>query len=212
MGIEATGEVADPDPFLAAQDAVRKYRPDEIIISTLPYPRSAWLRRDLVERIREYSKLPVEHVVVDLKAEPVKHTLVVANETVGGQTLIEALERRATESPHRFTVISPQGGKEPDAAASAEQRLHHTIRLLRQAGLDVVGQVMDPDPFNSVMNALQYHPADEIIISTFPGATSRWLRGDLIARVRKETGSPVEHIVVDPAAEREPARAAGAQR
>src|SRR5438552_8711285 len=64
MGIEARGEVMDPDPFLAVQDAIRIYHPDEIIISTHPYPRSGWLRRDLVERIENYSHLPVEHVIV----------------------------------------------------------------------------------------------------------------------------------------------------
>jgi len=209
LGIEATGEVMDPDPHLAVQDAVRIYRPDEIIISTYPYPRSGWLRRDLVERIRKESKLPVEHVVVDLNSEPMRHVLVVANETVGGKQLIETLERRANESPHRFTVIAPQGGKDPSEAASAEQRLQNTLKQLRQVGLEVVGQVMDPDPYTSVMNALQYHPADEIIISTFPGATSRWMRSDLVNRVRRSTGKPVEHVVVDPSAEREMAAAPG---
>lgn len=194
LGIEASGEVMDPDPFLAATDAIRKYRPDEIIISTYPYPRSGWLRRDLVGRIRDYSKLPVEHVVVDLKSEPTRHTLVVANETIGERNLIETLERRSTESPHRFTLISPQGGKDPEAMAQAKDRLQQTVKALRQAGLSIVGQVMDPDPFTSIMNALQYHPADDIIISTFPRSRSSWLRGDLIARVRKETGKPVEHI------------------
>jgi hypothetical protein len=189
----------DPDPFLAVQDAIRIYRPDEIIISTYPYARSGWLRRDLVDRIRSYSKLPVEHVIVDLNAEPTKHVLVVANETVGARHLIESLERRANESPHRFTVISPQGGKDPDAVALAGQRLDRTVKELRLAGLDVVGQLMDPDPFTSIMNALNYHPADEIVISTFPGATSRWLRGDLIERVRRATGKPVEHITAEPA-------------
>jgi hypothetical protein len=203
LGIEATGEVMDPDPFLAVQDALRIYRPDEIIISSHPYPRSGWLRRDLIGRIEDYSKLPVEHVVVDLQTEPVKHTLVVANETVGGRRLIEALERRASESPHRFTVISPQGGKDPRAAASAHDRLDRTIAALRQAGLEAVGQVMDPDPFTSVRNALQYHPADEIIISTFPGSRSGWQRVDLVERVRRASGRRVEHIEVDPAAERE---------
>jgi hypothetical protein len=208
MGIEANGEVMDPDPFLAVGDAIRIYRPDEIIISTYPYPRSGWLRRDLVGRIRSSSGLPVEHVVVDLREEPLRHVMVVANETIGGRQLIDSLERRATETPHRFTVISPQGGKDPEAASLAKDRLEATLKELRQAGLDVVGQVMDPDPFTSIQNALQYHPADEIVISTFPGTTSNWLRGDLIGRVRKATGKPVEHIVVDPAAERpEPAAA-----
>jgi hypothetical protein len=211
MGVEATGEVMDPDPYLAVQDALRIYRPDEIIISTYPYPRSGWLRRDLVERISQYAKLPVEHVVVDLREEAVRHTLVVANETIGGRDLIESLERRASESPHRFTLICPQGGKDPDAAAKTRERLDNTLRELRQAGLYVVGQVMDPDPFTSVQNAYQFHGADEIVISTFPGATSNWLRGDLIGRVRKATGKPVEHIVVDPAAEQRELAPAGTQ-
>jgi hypothetical protein len=201
LGIEAGGEVMDPDPFLAVQDAVRLYKPDEIIISTYPYPRSGWLRRDLIGRISDWSKLPVEHVVVDLQTEPVKHVLVVANETVGARALIEALERRASESQHRFTVISPQGGKGPAAAETAQRRLDGALEELRAAGLDAVGQVMASDPLTSIRNALQYHPADEVIISTFPGGRSRWLRGDLVNSARRVSGRKVEHIEIDPAAE-----------
>jgi hypothetical protein len=205
MGIEAQGEVMDPDPFLAAEDALRLYRPDEIIISTYPYPRSGWLRRDLIGRIQSLSKLPVEHVVVDLQTEPVKHALVVANETVGEQPLLEALQKRASESPHRFTIICPQGGKTPATAASARQRLERTLADLRAAGLEVVGQVMEQDPFTSVQNAVQFHPADEIIISTFRGQRSRWLRADIVERVRRATGRRVEHIAVDRAEREQPA-------
>jgi hypothetical protein len=202
MGIEAQGEVMDPDPYLAVQDAVRLYRPDEIIISTHPYPRSGWLRRDLVERIRSWSKLPVEHVIVDLQADSVKHTLVVANETVGAPQLIEAIKKRAGESPHRFTIVAPQGGKSAEAAASAHERLDRTVAELRAAGLNVVGQVMQGDPLTSIRNASQYHPADEVIISTFSGGSSRWLRGDLINAARRATGRRVEHIEIAPQRER----------
>jgi hypothetical protein len=205
LGIDATGEVMDPDPFLAVQDAIRIYHPEEIIISTHPYPRSGWLRRGLVERIESDSKLPVEHVVVDLQTEPVKHTLVVANETVGERPLIEALEKRATDSPHRFTIISPQGGKSPEAAANAKERLERALDELQRAGLAVVGQVMETDPLTSVQNALQYHPADEIIVSTFRGQRSRWQRMDLVERISRATGRRVEHIVVDPAEHEQPA-------
>jgi hypothetical protein len=83
--------------------------------------------------------------------------------------------------------------------ALASDRLDRTLAELRQAGLDVVGQVMDPDPFTSIMNALQYHPADEIVISTFPGEKSGWLRADLIGRVRRASGKPVEHITAEAA-------------
>src|SRR5207248_1986138 len=68
-GIDAIGEVGDPDPYTATIDAVREFRPAEILISTLPETRSGWLRRDLVDRVREATRLPVEHVVTDLDAE-----------------------------------------------------------------------------------------------------------------------------------------------
>src|SRR2546430_8799650 len=90
LGIEARGELMDPDPYLAVKDALREYGADEIIISTLPYPRSGWLRLDLVERIRSYAKLPVEHGIADLNDEPTRHALVVANQTVGGEKLMSS--------------------------------------------------------------------------------------------------------------------------
>lgn len=207
MGIEARGEVMDPDPYLATQDAVREWGADEIIISTYPYPRSGWLRRDLVERIERWSGLPVEHVVVDLREEPVRNALVVASQTVGGRALIDALERRASSTPHRFTVILPPTGPDDEGA---QERLDATVRELRQAGLSVTGYVAEPDPFKSVMNALDHHPADEIIISTLPSSRSRWLRGDLIGKVRKASGRPVEHVVSEPAGEPQTAGAGAA--
>jgi hypothetical protein len=140
-------------------------------------------------------------VIVDLNEEPVKHALVVANQTVGGRKLIETLERRASESPHRFTVICPQDGAGDGAVEAAEQRLSGTLRLLERAGLDVTGYITHPDPLTSVMNAVQLDPPNEIIISTLPGSTSKWLRGDLVGRVRRSTGLPVEHVVGDPEAE-----------
>jgi hypothetical protein len=200
LGIEASGEIMDPDPFMAVKDALREYGADEIIISTLPYARSGWLRRDLVGRIRHYAGIPVEHVIVDLNEEPTRHVLVVANRTVGGAKLIETLERRASESPHRFTVICPQDGAGGEAIEGAEQRLQHTLRVLDQAGLDATGYVTHPDPLTSIMNTVQHDPPNEIIISTLPGSTSNWLRGDLIGRVRRSTGLPVEHVVGDPEA------------
>jgi hypothetical protein len=206
MGIPARGEVMDPDPYFALQDAVREWGADEIIVSTYPYPRSGILRRDLVERIEKWSGLPVEHVVVDLRQESVRNVIVLASQTVGGRSLIETLERRSTSSPHRFTVILPPTGPDDD---TAQERLDNTLAELRQAGLEVSGYVAEPDPFNSVMNALGHHPADEIVVSTLPSSKSRWLRGDLIDRLRKATARPVEHVVSDPAAESEQPAQAG---
>jgi phosphopantetheine adenylyltransferase len=62
-GIDAHGQVAHPDPFSAAMEAMRDERVDEIIVSTFGPERSGWLRRDLVERLKNETSLPVEHVM-----------------------------------------------------------------------------------------------------------------------------------------------------
>jgi len=61
--IEAVGEVSDPDPYSATMDAVHEPRPTEIVISTYPETRSGWLRKDLIQRVRDASGLPVEHII-----------------------------------------------------------------------------------------------------------------------------------------------------
>src|SRR5205807_3344214 len=62
-GIDAPGQVAHPDPFSAAMEAIREERVDEIIVSTFAPSRSPWLRKNLVQRLHDETRLPVEHVV-----------------------------------------------------------------------------------------------------------------------------------------------------
>jgi hypothetical protein len=64
-GIDAHGQVVDPDPFTAAMNASHDERVDEIIVSTFPQARSGWLRRDLIERLRSETGLHVDHVVAE---------------------------------------------------------------------------------------------------------------------------------------------------
>ncbi|MGZ4334844.1 MAG: hypothetical protein ACXVRJ_11315, partial [Gaiellaceae bacterium] len=65
-GVAADGEVGDGDPIQAIEDAVRTFRPDELIVSTHPPGRSHWLERGVVDKARERFELPVTHVTVDL--------------------------------------------------------------------------------------------------------------------------------------------------
>jgi hypothetical protein len=209
VGIEADGEIMDPDPFNATMDAFHHYGADEIIVSTHPATRSGWLRRDLIDRVADAAGVPVEHVVVDLDADraDATRTLVVANQTVGGEPLIGLLKGKAQESPHRFIVISPQGGSGYEGEADAPERLAQMLQRLHEEGLEAAGQVMDPDPFTAIQNALQFYAVDEIVISTFPSTRSGWLRNDLVGRVQASTSKPVEHVVVSAAQAKEGAAA-----
>jgi len=194
VGIDASGEVTDPDPYTAITDAIGERKYDEIVISTHPETRSGWLRQDLVSRVQQEVDCPVEHVVVDLDAEKdeATRTLVVANQTVSGQALIDQLKELSEEGPRRFIVISPQSGEGGD---DAPERLAATLERLEAEGLEAIGQVTHPDPYTAINTALDFYGVDEIVISTFPETRSGWLRGDLVGRVRTTTSKPVHHVV-----------------
>jgi hypothetical protein len=195
-GIEADGEVMDPDPYSAVMDALGEQDYDEIVISTHPQTRSGWLRQGLVDRVQRAARRPVEHVVVDLDTErdDVKRTLVVANQTVSSRPLLDALRRKASEEPRRFIVIAPQAGANGEGE-DPHERLARTLEQLEAAGLDAIGQVEHHDPYTAIQNALQFYAPDDIVISTFPETRSGWMRSDLIGRVQASTGKPVEHVV-----------------
>ena len=201
-GIRAIGEVGDPDPFSATLDAVREFHPQEIIISTYPATRSGWLRRDLIERVSDATGLPVTHVVNDIDSEglPFHVTLAVANRTASGNELLEALQGKAEafSQPDRrqlFIIVVPAEGGQGSAVHRARTRLKLVLDRLHVRGLYAAGMVGDPDPFTAITNALQYFRVDDIVISTFAETKSGWLRSDLIERVRRATGKPVEHVV-----------------
>jgi hypothetical protein len=192
-GIAARGAVVDPDPLQAIKDAIYEYDPDEIIISTHPGElKSSWLRANLVERARKVTDKPVEHVVVDLESPREKaHVLVLANQTVLGQPLLDAIHERAAAGPADFTLLIPAD------AVGAERRLKSVSSLMAEAGIEASGLLGDPDPVTAVENAIHDEQIDEIIVSTFPAATSGWLRRDVLGRIRS-FGLPVTHVVVTP--------------
>jgi len=202
MDIRAIGEVGDSDPYSATIDAAREFSPNEIIISTYPESRSGWLRRDLVERVRDATGLPVTHVVNDIDSEglPFHVTLAVANRTASGNELLQALQEKADafSKPDRrqlFIIVVPAEGGHGHAVQRARTRLKLVLDRLHVRGLYAAGMVGDPDPFTAVTNALQYFRVDDIVISTFAETKSGWLRSDLIERIRRATGKPVEHVV-----------------
>jgi hypothetical protein len=197
--ISAHGLVVDSDPVNAVRDALEQDQVDVIIVSTHPQQRSGWLRGDVVDRIRRAAgDIPVEHVVVDADEEGREaNVLVIANETVVGRPLLERIRWRAQRSPASFLIVCPQSDPTQSEHADAERRLRRALAVLRGDGLDVHGQIAHPDPYTAVMNAVHDERIDEILISTFAGERSGWLRRNLVERVRKDTGLPIEHVVTE---------------
>ena len=196
-GIPADGIIVESDPVAAVRDAIHQLEPDEVIVSTHPEAKSGWLRRNVVDQMRRATgPLPFEHVVVDLAAEHGEaNVLVLANQTVLGEPLLAKIRERAAAGPASFLIISPQGDLE-GSYDDAERRLLRAVELLRSDGLDVHGQIAHPDPYSAAIHAVGDERVDEIVVSTFEPLSSGWLRKDLVERLRKETGLPVEHVTV----------------
>jgi nucleotide-binding universal stress UspA family protein len=61
-GIAARGEVGDSDPVQALQDALATDDADEVIIATRSPSRVNWLEKEIIERARELSDVPITYV------------------------------------------------------------------------------------------------------------------------------------------------------
>jgi hypothetical protein len=146
--------------------------------------------------------------------------LVVANQTLGGDALIQAVRERMLQEPCEFWVLVPatkpahfasghpirmagdpfdtgtiDSGFRDDAGESlAQQRLDSELQRLHEAGAEADGEVGDSDPYKAVSHTLADKQFDEIILSTLPHTGSRWLRQNLPAKLKK-LGLPVTHIV-----------------
>jgi hypothetical protein len=134
--------------------------------------------------------------------------LVLANETIGGAKLLDAIRERHAQGDARFHVVVPltrprHGNVIYDEAVrdSAQVRVDLALAFMREEGIEGTGEVGDGDPLNAAMDAIAAHRIGEIIVSTLPAQSSGWMKRDLIEALEAETGLPVNHVVVDLARE-----------
>jgi hypothetical protein len=112
--------------------------------------------------------------------------LVVGNETVAGPAVEEAVRFAAAAGPVSVLVVCPGGDQERADAAVA--------RIADVVG-DARGVVGRADPLQALEDALRFFPADEIVVSTFPFGSSRWLDEDLVGRAWERFRLPLVHVV-----------------
>ncbi len=205
-GIPAHGDVFEGGPITAVEDVLALDPIDELIVSTHPEETSGWLRRKnvLSELRRLAGDRPLQHVVSDVSARTGEaNVLVIANETVIGERLLDRIRARAAEGPAAFLVVCPQSDPDNAEHPDAERRLRSALATLRDEGIEAHGQIAHPDPYTAAMHVVEDERVDEVIVSTFSGERSGWLRRDVVERLRKDAGVPVEHVVADlPVADR----------
>lgn len=136
--------------------------------------------------------------------EPRK-VLVVANQTVFGSPLRDAMTAIRSRTPTVFVLLvpaTPRPGslvwEESEVWHETETYVQRAVAALRASGADVSGRVGASRPYDAVMDILREEKFDEVIISTLPSPVSVWLGIDLPNRVRRDSGLPVTHVVFDP--------------
>jgi nucleotide-binding universal stress UspA family protein len=143
--------------------------------------------------------------------------LVVANQTLGGSDLLQAVRDRMTQGPCEFTLLVPAtahahresamdslnrrlaGAPLPQDVSGADEadydharsQLETGIEHLQRLGAEVDGNVGDPNPMKAIEDALSRRKYDEIILSTLPSGISRWLGQDLPHKVIRRFKGPV---------------------
>jgi hypothetical protein len=129
-----------------------------------------------------------------------RRTLVIANETIEGSGLHEAIcygaEVRVV-APALNSRLRYWLSDEDAARRAAETRLGRFLERLHRAGIEASGRVGDADPLLAIEDELRVFPADEIVISTHPEGRSSWLAHDLVDRACERFDLPVLHVVAD---------------
>ena len=161
--------------------------------------------------VRARREPPVRTTPVRRSAPGERRILVIANETVGGETLREEIRRRAEDYDELVRVICPTllsrvrfvASDEDAARAQAQERLAHSLSRLREIGVNCDGEVGEADPLQAIEDQLRTFGADEIIISTHPEGRSLWLERGIVQAARERFDVPITHVVVDLESERE---------
>ncbi|HEY1284677.1 MAG TPA: hypothetical protein VGF04_01195 [Solirubrobacterales bacterium] len=139
-----------------------------------------------------------------------RRLLVVANQTVGGEALLEEIRNRSRGGGTEIMLVTPalptsraaHWASDVDAAIEeARQRMELSLIEIERSGLRARGEIGDSDPNVAIEDALRAFPADEIVISTHPPERSHWLERGVVEKAREEIELPVTHVVVDLEAE-----------
>lgn len=81
----------------------------------------------------------------------------------------------------------------------AEERLSRALEFLREGGVEVNGEVGDPDPVQAVQDALLKAPADEVLIFEHDEAHARWYENGLFERAQESIEPPLRLVVLETA-------------
>lgn len=130
--------------------------------------------------------------------------LVFLNEVAGGRKLLQAVRDRQ-ERASSVIVAAPQNhpaaGQLIDTDElrdAARARVEVTMSVLREFGIDSVGEILDRDPALALDDAVRAHRPGEVLLSCLADSRFGFTRRDLVewAREKVEPEATLTHVPV----------------
>ncbi|HEX6420034.1 MAG TPA: hypothetical protein VFZ77_16150 [Acidimicrobiales bacterium] len=132
--------------------------------------------------------------------------LVVAHRTLVEEHLLDHVRTLCERGECRVHLVVPvthprdHAWSDGEVEGAARRRLDEGLAAFRAIGAEVTGEVGDANPVYAVATALRRVPEDGwagVIVSTLPPGVSRWLKVDVVSRLRREVDLPVTHLVAE---------------
>jgi hypothetical protein len=134
-----------------------------------------------------------------------KRALVVANETISGAPLVEAVLERLGQGVEEVFVVAPALAEsalehimgDVDAAIpAARERLDQTLEEFQRAGVDARGEVGDSDPIQAISDEIVKFDPDQILVVAHQDEEGAFAEKGLLEQAERDFDLPVLELVV----------------
>jgi hypothetical protein len=124
----------------------------------------------------------------------------------GSEESVAALKKEVDGVPTDIRLVAPAVEINPlhhtlgdidEPRREAGKRLEEALSVARAAGLEVRGEVGDPDPVQAAQDALLKEPADEILLFAHADDEKDWYEGELWKHAEDSLAPPLKLVVVD---------------
>lgn len=90
-----------------------------------------------------------------------------------------------------FDQAVREGIEGEDEQSPADKALEHSLNMLREAGAEAQGQIIEDHPLDVLTETVERHKADEVIVLTAPHLVEEFFHRDWATRARHKVGVPV---------------------
>jgi hypothetical protein len=144
-----------------------------------------------------------------------RHVIAILTDNLHGSEPVEQILANADRDGVELRLVIPAVeanalqhtlGDIDEPRKEAEERLERALATLRRDGIEVSGEVGDPDPVQAAQDALLKAPADEVLIFEHCDEQSKWYEEGLLEKAQEGIEPPLRVIVVDTGDDEHPDR------